>query len=999
MIINIDKVLSNKIYLSGNIKISTENTNNQFAGIIHDGNNNEKFVDIVNGMRYVPNNKHFIYYPEKIYNPATLSLVSNNKNKLAFDKWLMSHLKNSSKLSKLEIPASVNVNINPVIFELSSYFANIDAYIAEHKESIGSKYSYLKLILPRILTEYKDVAKRNINLLIDVDDTAHLPSILFFIAYGLRKDFEECNKIFEGYSLFITNIKYGIFCKVDIADKKKCNQSLNLISKFIDISKNFDAKALLTSGDNTMADAIHTLDISRGDTIKDTEDEFFDKFKTTSAEVSELADATTAEEHNKLADHTSEDNVDVLDVSEIINTSSAAEELESLKKENQEFITKFKYLQDKALDKFAKEAALAATDSELIIDEATDNSISNRSVKSSKINSITKSYYQKLHKQDLLNIVKFCNNDIENPLIVTNFEIKDNSDPLFMKDELSIQFQDKKGKRHTFTVDLPKLSHDGFLYINGNKKFIAKQATLLPVIKEAVDRVQITTNYKKTFLYRKNDKTSGHLDKITKVLVNTKYPKVKQIYGNNFLSNLNYSVSIPYNYIGKKLYAFSYVLDKNSEYTFMFNQTKIREKLVEAKFSFDVDKWIPVGYKIVNGKMTDVFLEGILHRKVQQFSVNTGKSIREYPSLLDLIDESIMNSGNKDLIDNFKSTTMSKALGYTEIKILSVSITLGILVCFFKGLEEALKLYGIKYTISEKRRDALPTETMLRFKDLLMYIDSEGNTAKELFINGLYYLNTKDYEFKDAERRGALYLEYFGDFTGSRNNAKGLLNFESSMIDPITLEVLKDMNLPTDFIELLLYGNSMLADYNHKRKNDMSNFRIRDSEVINVAVFNAMMFAFNDYKRNVKSGVQAKMTTKKDAVTKALMDMPNVEDYSILSPFLELEIKAKTTFKGPSGLNSSDSYTEDIRAYDPSMLGLFGIFTPVSGEVGINRSMSFNPKITNARGYLANVKTDDLDMTNLYAPGELLNIFTVAHSDPMRVNTSAQFFNTQHLHS
>ena len=67
------------------------------------------------------------------------------------------------------------------------------------------------------------------------------------------------------------------------------------------------------------------------------------------------------------------------------------------------------------------------------------------------------------------------------------------------------------------------------------------------------------------------------------------------------------------------------------------------------------------------------------------------------------------------------------------------------------------------------------------------------------------------------------------------------------------------------------------------------------------------------------------------------------------------------------------------------MIGLFGIFTPVSGEVGVNRSMVLNPKVKNNRGYLEPVDVESLNQDNLFASGELLNAFTASHSDPMRI--------------
>jgi hypothetical protein len=83
----------------------------------------------------------------------------------------------------------------------------------------------------------------------------------------------------------------------------------------------------------------------------------------------------------------------------------------------------------------------------------------------------------------------------------------------------------------------------------------------------------------------------------------------------------------------------------------------------------------------------------------------------------------------------------------------------------------------------------------------------------------------------------------------------------------------------------------------------MSHFRIRDSEVIAVAIYNVLRDSLDKYKRSKRSGVVQPISAKRDAVLKMLNDMPNVEGYSTLNPFQEAEIKSKTTFKGPSGLN------------------------------------------------------------------------------------------------
>jgi len=72
-------------------------------------------------------------------------------------------------------------------------------------------------------------------------------------------------------------------------------------------------------------------------------------------------------------------------------------------------------------------------------------------------------------------------------------------------------------------------------------------------------------------------------------------------------------------------------------------------------------------------------------------------------------------------------------------------------------------------------------------------------------------------------------------------------------------------------------------------------------------------------------------------------------------------------------------------AYDKSMLGLYGIFTPIGSEVGVSRSMSLNPRLESTRGYLKKFDLDKADATNLFSVGELLNGFTPKHADSPRV--------------
>ena len=419
----------------------------------------------------------------------------------------------------------------------------------------------------------------------------------------------------------------------------------------------------------------------------------------------------------------------------------------------------------------------------------------------------------------------------------------------------------------------------------------------------------------------------------------------------------------------------------------IFNQKNIRASLESEKITPDLTKYTPIGYQYFNKTKSYVILEEISTKQIYLYTIK-GKTIVKVANNLSMYLEGLILNMKDDIVVDYKALSNSKSMAYTEIKIASTSVSLAILVAFYKGLVSSLDLYGIKYTIEDKRRALRSSyEIALQFKDQYIFLDSEGNGAKDLFINGLLFLDTKEFEINDTERLGTIYFEYFGTYTGSRNTAKALLNFEVSMIDPITLEILKDLKLPETFVDLVLYGNTLLNSYNRKRKNDMSNFRMRSTEVINVAFYNVLMTAFNNYKRTSKTGIVAPITpASRQAIMKELSENPNVEGYSVLNPFYEIEMSSKTSYKGPSGINSDDAYTAEIRSYDPSMEGLFGFFTPVSAAVGVNRSLSMNPRVSNTRGYLdTNFKLEDATQDNMLTTGELLNVFTAPHADPMRL--------------
>jgi hypothetical protein len=893
----------------------------------------ESFVSLSNTLKFQPNSPRKIYFPDYKINIPSLSTVHNTNIRDERFNELKSFKLPFNKILDLGKVGDAYAS-KPVIADASNIRDAFNRYciIGKRRPSaaIGVFINLLEHAAKLVPSGFTP------NLYIELSRVSD--PFLEAMLYSIRSRTKDVFKIFANLGVVFV-ASNGFVFKPDFSKEAEKTRILTLLSKTVALATNpneeLDSSIEVVSDESVSAEdkvafaqtselVVDSTDkeqidispeLAHVDEKSDTPVALSDKNPgevTAETVPSESEDKSNTEEDDQKTTEVPSENApdepdepdevvppEALSLDSLSIMGIGATDLDKIKAENKAFLDKNLPKQVNAISELEKEADKLAADKDLDVLNIKDTAIMSENVKNTNLTSLSTSYYKKQFKRDMLNSFKSLNNDPEFPVVITKYNTTNNSTALTKTDQLTVEFLDKKFKRHTFTVDVPKLSHDGFMMINGSKKFIAKQATPVPVIKETHDRVQITTNYRKTFLYRKGEKTSGQLDRILRVIEKGSYESIEKVYGNSVAGNINCKVSIPYTYLAKKYYRLT--INGRNGVQFLFNQEKIREELKASGFEPDYNKFIPIGYILNNGKPFKVILEDIESRGIYSAS-KSEKPQKLADSMTHYMTDIVRSTKDPDLAEAYKVTKNSMKLSYTEIKIVSTSMALGCLIAAYRGLLPALDLYKVKYSIEDRRRAKTESEVILAFKDMYLYIDTEFKPDKEIFINGLLFLNTSLHSIEDTGPFSTIFLDYLEEATGSRNTAKALSNFESSMLDPITMETLISYKMPTNFPELLLYGNSLLGSLERNRKNDMTHFRIRDSEVITVAVYNVLMEAFNNYKRSMRSGVVQPISTKKDAVLKALQGMTNVEGYSTLNPFLEAELKSKTTFKGPSGL-------------------------------------------------------------------------------------------------
>lgn len=616
-------------------------------------------------------------------------------------------------------------------------------------------------------------------------------------------------------------------------------------------------------------------------------------------------------------------------------------------------------------------------------------------VKENKTKDFDKSYMENMYDKDILRTFSAFNNDPELPMFIDKFNVENTSDDLTLKQTYTVKYKDAKGVRHNVVIDIPIIIDDKYIFINGSKKLIQKQLIAKPIIKTAPDKVQITSDYNKYFITRFGQKLSEETDVLRKVFTNqdiSKYIKNDKNFnfklGDTSEINMGANISIYYSYLSSILFALhtdKFVIE--FDYYKLLNLTEkenniLYDNKLASIASYDKSSYHIVGYTkdkncllIVDKGSNKVYLYN--NTLTKEIAPNLNQFI---------INQCIIPNFTPEGIKYLNETSRPKSLVYNRVKISSRNIPLIILLGYEYGLLNVLDRYKVDYVFTSKNRrtDLSKDMTMkIPFKNGILYYDNL-HVKNSLLVSGLTTVNTKEYNINEFEMKGEAYLDYFQDTFGSRNTAKGLSNNLSLFIDPKTRDILKRLHLPENILDLMLYGNTLLENNAYNNSNNMANFRLRGVEQVNAILYKILADAYKKYKDTSKNGNPIKVSVPQNILLKKIVENQTVDEASDLNPSLEIEKASSVTYKGVGGVNSSDAYNEQFRAYDKSMLGILGMETPDSDKVGIVRTLSYSPAIVNTLGFL-DEEADKNGNTNIYTIAELLNNFTATNADPPRI--------------
>ena len=567
-------------------------------------------------------------------------------------------------------------------------------------------------------------------------------------------------------------------------------------------------------------------------------------------------------------------------------------------------------------------------------------------------------------EKDILRIFRHFGT-CKRPIAIRDITVTDNSTSQDRVALYDVDMEDYRGKRFNIKLDIPIMEDNRFL-LRGNNKSIQTQFFNMPIIKTDLDACQLISNYQKIFLYRQRDYGGKSLPAVSKFMkAAKKYTgrKIKFTYSDNTAVCSKYK--LPIDYIDL---AGTFNTIETEDYIIYFNQATIREKYTIDK----TKKGFPFAY---NKKLN----------AIEYFDTN------HYDTFIKFICDTLFNldSSFKEVFD---AQTRTTSCAFSQASIMSSKIPLILLLAYYIGLTEAMNRAKIQFVIVDKLTNEIrsnPNLDWIQFEDgFVVYTVTYGSS---LLMSGLKNCSTELFPLSSMDTKD-MYIEFLDNY-GGRIKADGFDNFYDLFVDPLVKDSLEHYKLPTNFIDIIIYGNNLLADNKFVRHTDTSSRKLRRYELIAVYTYKILSDAYGSYANELKHSKQsATFSVKQSAVIDAFLADSITSDDSCINALRDVETTNAITTKGPSGLNASRGYSLDKRTYDESMLNILGMSTGFAGNVGITRQATINADV-DPEGYInTNSKKTEMNDSNSLTATEALIPFGSTRDDPMR--TAMSFIQT-----
>ena len=567
--------------------------------------------------------------------------------------------------------------------------------------------------------------------------------------------------------------------------------------------------------------------------------------------------------------------------------------------------------------------------------------IIDKTISESSVDSLAKTYIDNVMEKDILDSLLAVK---KGGVVVKGIKKKDIEDAGGKATEFSITIQPVGGNQSTVKMKIPVIEDDGTFTAGTTKYRLSMQPADMPIAKIKPNRVALSSYYGKCFVNRNDNAVNDYGRWIhNRVFKALNDPEDKSIVDVKFSTLKFFDVSLPREYTA---IANTMRLIKTKDVELYFNYNALEEYFApeELKHKGLSDNLVPVGRK---GKdLLAIDMDGSVH------NLTKGELLGPISNVI----KHDLGTGPEE---------------YAEIIIYSKRLPVILTLGYLLGFENALKKLGLGYEIlppgSRSPLAARDDVYKVRFRDMDFYIHTPDRKSR-LIVAGLNSIRKISKGQKGAGLNNKnVYGTLVASNSLSRHHLREIDLMNDMFVDPITADVLKQMDEPTEFIPLVLRAVELLeTDYVPKE----AELRYRGYERISGMMYTAMVDSIRGYRSQAMND-DAKININPNEVwLNILTDQSKMQTESI-NPLHSLKERETVTWSGAGG-RSSKSIVRAGKVYRDRDVGVISEANPDSAKVGVRMHMAPNANIKNIRGLVDVLPQEDLGASNVLSTSALL---------------------------
>lgn len=528
-----------------------------------------------------------------------------------------------------------------------------------------------------------------------------------------------------------------------------------------------------------------------------------------------------------------------------------------------------------------------------------------------------------------------------------------------------------EGVPTTLRFPIPEIQEDGVYVANSVRYSQRCQRGDLPIRKVAANKVALTSYYGKFFVYRGrkaiNDYSQWIIDEVMAMGSDKSYTRLTDVKTANVF-NMKIKAPRSISSLAHQIREFT-ANTENEAFVFHLDLGKISEN-----FNMEVvGPWMKKGFTpiAISDKRKIVYYEG------ESFYLISGDIVKPLGELEEVL--------NLDI--------SSAPAEFAELKIGGKHVPIGMVLAYDYGLTELVKRLKVKTRRVPvgTRTQQQPDEVALAFSDETLLFSKQDRLACLLLGGFLEFRKIiRGFSITDFDQKG-VYQNVF-DSTGGGTRVLREINLAKALfVDPMTHDVLVQLNQPTDFMGILVYATELLLNDVHKPELDMSEMRIKGYERIAGAVYQEIVKSMRAHNsRPGKSRYSIEM--KPFAIWQSLAEDPSIVVVKDINPIEDIKRREEVTFTGAGG-RPKDTMTAATREFGDNDEGIISEATKDSGEVGINTYMAPNPQLVNTYGMTVAPDKKELNLSSYFSSSVLAS--PCATRDDMK---RQGFISIQHSH-